>query len=56
MDCTEEYKKIQSVINSKPKKYTKEEARKILLEFGVIDEDDNITQPFKGIIKKKSSK
>lgn len=53
MDCVELYRKIEEVINSKPKKYTKEEAREILVSCGIIDKDDNITEPFRDIIVKK---
>ena len=46
---------IQEVIDSKPRSYTKEESRKILLELGIIDENGEITPTFQGIIVMKEN-
>ena len=53
MDNTKLYDKIQEVIDSPVKNFTKEEARKILREYNIIDDNGEIMERFKGIIVRK---
>jgi len=55
MDSVEFYTKIQEVIDSPVRSFSIEEAREILLNAGIIDSNNEITEAFKGIVVKKES-
>ena len=56
MDSTKIARKIQEVIDSKPREFTKEQAEKILRDHGIIDKDGEITEAFKGIVVRKKTR
>jgi len=47
-------RRIDEIINAPIKKPTKEEARASLRSLGIIDENDDITPAFQGILFKKA--
>lgn len=44
---------LKKIIELPPRKFTKEEARAILVKYGVLDDKGNITPGFKDIFIKK---
>ena len=44
---------IEKILSQPPRKYTKEEARAVLVHLGVVDENGEVTEGFKDIFVKK---
>ena len=46
---------IEEILNEPPKQFTKEEARAVLANLGVVDENGEVVEDFKDIFVKKST-
>ncbi len=53
---TSMYDAIQQVLDSPPKKYTKEEAQAMLRKYGVLNADNSVTEEYSHIFVRKEEK
>lgn len=47
------WKVVDDILNSSPKHYTSEEAKKRLMDIGIMDENENLIPPYDEIFIKK---